>query len=124
MATAYPLAGKDGSVTGASTAAKIRSWEGTIELDLHEVTNFDSNGWKEFVRGLRGMTGTIRCVGDPPAIDGTGASSIALKEGTGGYMISGSALLSNFRFNVDIGAEIGHEFDYTFNGEATIAESS
>ena len=121
MATAYPIAGKSGSVTGASTAAKIRSWEATIEMEVHDVTNFDSSGWKEFVEGLQGCSGTIRMVGDAPA--NGGAAAIVLSEGTGGAKISGSVVLSNVKCNVDIGAEVGHEADFTFNGEAKVEEA-
>lgn len=121
MATAYALAGKDGSVSGVGSATKVRRWEATIEMDVHDVTNFDSSGWREFVSGLKGCTGSISCVGDPPTID-EAANSVVLSEGTGGMQISGSAKLHNIRYNVDIEGEIGHEFDFTMNGEATVGE--
>lgn len=121
MATAYPKAGKDGSVTGTGAGAKIRAWEATIEIELHDVSNFDGNGWKEFVQGLKSATGSLRAVGDAATFSAT-ISDLVLSEGTGGVQLSGAAVASNVRYNVDIGGEIGHECDFTFTGSVVVSE--
>lgn len=52
------LTGKSGSVyVGANKVAEISNWSLDIGADEIDITNFDSDGWKEFLAGLKEWSG-------------------------------------------------------------------
>lgn len=59
------IAGKNGAVyidaTGGTPAeaADVQSWSLDIGADALDVTAFDDSGWRTFVAGLKGYTGSI-----------------------------------------------------------------
>jgi predicted secreted protein len=54
------IAGKGGSVMlGANKIAEIENWSLDLGADDIEVTNFDSEGWKEYLAGLKEWSGSI-----------------------------------------------------------------
>ncbi len=54
------LTGKDGSVyLGANKVAEIENWSLDLEADDVETTSFDSDGWKEYLAGLKGWSGSF-----------------------------------------------------------------
>jgi predicted secreted protein len=54
------LAGKGGAVKlGANKIAEISNWSLDLGADDIEITSFDSNGWKEYLAGLKEWSGSI-----------------------------------------------------------------
>jgi len=54
------LSGKSGSVyIGANKVAEISKWSLDCKADNLDVTNFDSQGWKEFLAGLKEWSGSF-----------------------------------------------------------------
>jgi predicted secreted protein len=54
------LAGKGGAVKlGANKIAEISNWSLDLGADDVEITSFDSNGWKEYLAGLKEWSGSI-----------------------------------------------------------------
>lgn len=54
------IAGKDGSVyIEAYKVAEINSWSLDLGADDIDITSFDSNGWKEFLAGLKEWSGSF-----------------------------------------------------------------
>lgn len=54
------VAGKGGSVKiGANKVAEIENWSLDLGADDIETTSFDSNGWKEYLQGLKEWSGSI-----------------------------------------------------------------
>lgn len=54
------IAGKGGSVyIGANKVAEVVSWSLDLEGETIETTNLDSNGWRQFIQGLKGWSGSI-----------------------------------------------------------------
>ena len=53
------LAGKGGSLNiGANKVAEIANWSLDLGADDIDVTSFDSNGWKEYLAGLKEWSGS------------------------------------------------------------------
>ncbi|OPZ46816.1 MAG: Phage major tail protein 2 [Bacteroidetes bacterium ADurb.BinA104] len=53
------LTGKDGGVySGANKVAELSNWSLDLGTDTPETTNFDSNGWKEYIAGLKEWSGS------------------------------------------------------------------
>ena len=53
------LTGKDGGVySGANKVAELSNWSLDLGADTPETTNFDSNGWKEYIAGLKEWSGS------------------------------------------------------------------
>lgn len=54
------IAGRGGSVfLGANRVSDIANWSIDAAADNIDVTDFDSNGWKEFLAGLREWSGSF-----------------------------------------------------------------
>jgi predicted secreted protein len=54
------IAGKGGAVKlGTNKVAEIANWSLDLGADDIDVTSFDSNGWKEFLAGLKEWSGSI-----------------------------------------------------------------
>ncbi len=54
------VAGKGGSVLiGAATVAEISNWSLDLGADDIDITSFDSDGWKEYLAGLKEWSGSL-----------------------------------------------------------------
>ena len=54
------LAGKGGAVKlSANKVAEISNWSLDLGADDIDITSFDSNGWKEYLAGLKEWSGSI-----------------------------------------------------------------
>jgi predicted secreted protein len=54
------LAGKSGAVKlGTNKIAEISNWSLDLGADDIEITSFDSEGWKEYLAGLKEWSGSI-----------------------------------------------------------------
>jgi predicted secreted protein len=54
------ISGYGGKVrVGAATVSEIGNWQLDIDAEMLDKTNFQSNGWKEFIAGLKEWTGSF-----------------------------------------------------------------
>lgn len=69
------VTGKDGAVKlGVNKVAEMSNWSLDLGADDVDTTNFDSDGWKEFLAGLKEWSGSIE--GNFVADDTTGQKAI------------------------------------------------
>ncbi len=100
------IAGKDGSVyIGTTKVAEISNWSLDLSADDIETTNFDSEGWKEYLAGLKEWSGSIE--GNFKPSDTNGQKAILQA------WASGEALTFNFKVNDTV----------TFSGSALVKPS-
>lgn len=100
------LAGKGGAVKlGANKIAEISNWSLDLGADDIEITSFDSNGWKEYLAGLKEWSGSIE--GNLKTDDTNGQKAIL------NAWLNGTKL--SFTFEVSSGV--------TFQGEAFVKPS-
>lgn len=100
------LAGKSGAVKlGANKVAEISNWSLDLGADDIEITSFDSNGWKEYLAGLKEWSGSIE--GNLKTNDTNGQKAIL------NAWLNGTKL--SFTFEVSSGV--------TFTGEAFVKPS-
>ena len=86
------IAGKSGGVyLGSNKIGELSSWSLDLGADDIEITSFDSNGWKEYLAGLKEWSGSIE--GNFKSGDTNGQKAII------NAWISGTAL--NFEFRID-----------------------
>jgi len=65
------LAGKGGSVyIDTYKVAEISTWSLDLGADDIDITSFDSNGWKEFLAGLKEWSGSFEGNFDPTDTNG------------------------------------------------------
>jgi len=100
------LAGKSGAVKlGANKVAEISNWSLDLGADDIDITSFDSNGWKEYLAGLKEWSGSIE--GNLKTNDTNGQKAIL------NAWLNGETL--EFTFEVSSGV--------TFKGEALVKPS-
>ena len=100
------VTGKGGAVKlGANKVAEISNWSLDLGADDIDITSFDSNGWKEFLGGLKEWSGSIE--GNLKTGDTSGQKAILQA------WLSGETL--DFTFEVSSGV--------TFSGSALVKPS-
>lgn len=100
------ITGKEGSVhSGANKVAEITNWSLDLGADDIETTNFDSNGWKEYLAGLKEWSGSIE--GNFKADDTNGQKAILQA------WANGEALAFDFKVSDTV----------TFSGSALVKPS-
>lgn len=100
------LTGKGGAVKlGANKVAELANWSLDLGADDIDVTSFDSNGWKEYLAGLKEWSGSIE--GNLKMDDTNGQKAIL------NAWLTGTAL--DFSFEVSAGV--------TFQGSALVKPS-
>lgn len=68
------IAGFGGAVkVNGQKVAEINNWSMELDADDIDVTSFDSNGWKEYIAGARGWSGSFEGNFDPEDTTGQGA---------------------------------------------------
>lgn len=123
------IAGKGGSVyIDANKVAEISQWSIDCEADDIDVTSFDSNGWKEFIAGLKEWSGSFEGNLNPNDTNGQVALINAWLNGTTVNLelridatkkLSGSALVKpSIEMPVDDKGSIS--FDFQGTGQLTI----
>lgn len=122
------IAGKGGSVyIGANKVAEISQWSIDCEADDIDVTSFDSNGWKQFIAGLKEWSGSFEGNFNPNDTNGQVALINAWLNGTTVNLelridatkkISGSAFVKlSIEMPVDDKSSIS--FDFQGTGQPT-----
>lgn len=109
------ISGKNANVSIAGATFCARTWSITDDSDILDGTTTCSGGWKEYVEGLDGFTGTI--MGYTFVDVDTGLKAILISDAE--VTISGSAFVkTDFSGSVD-GLE---EFTYnlTFSGVVSV----
>lgn len=123
------LPGKGGNISwGGAAVAGMGEWNLDINVDTEEITNFASNGWKEYLATLKSWTGS--CTGTYEsadaaqdamitAITGTGAAAAVVFTVTSGVTLSGQAILTATGLPVQVGGKVEISFDMQGTGALT-----
>ena len=97
------VTGKDGGVyIGASKIAELENWSLDMGADDVDVTSFDSEGWKEFLAGLKEWSGSAE--GNYDSTDTAGQKAILTA------WLNGEAVTLDLKVNSTI----------TFSGSALV----
>ena len=110
------IAGYGGAVTGLAAATEITNWSIDLTQEILEATSFASNGWREFILGLKGGTGTFTCVGTPPAI----GSDTSVVFDTGGPTITGDILVGSITYNTPVDGIVSYDVTFTLCGSISL----
>ena len=124
------IAGKGGSVyISTNKVAEISQWSLDCKADNIDITSFDSNGWKEFLAGLKEWSGSFEGNFKPSDTNGQAAlisawqsgSTVTLKlniESTTKYF-QGSAYV-DFSVDMPVDDKGGFSCDFQGTGSLTI----
>ena len=117
MAATVAISGKSGSVTGTG-ASNVTEWNADLTYELLPATSFDYGGWKENVLGVRGLTGSLTCIGTKPT---SGAvATLALNTG-GTATLSCAANIGKVGYKVPAEGRVEYTADFESTGVVTIA---
>ena len=114
------LAGKNGNVTGVTGVTEIREWSVTLAVDVLDATSMASAGWREFILGLQGATGSLTAVGLTMPATGTIVALVLQSGTTGAPQISGAAILGSVEASTPHDGVVEYSSDFTFNGVVTV----
>ncbi|MDQ7794149.1 MAG: phage tail tube protein [bacterium] len=121
------LSGKSGTVyIGANRVAEIAKWSLDCKADNIDVTSFDSEGWKEFLAGLKEWSGSFEGNFKPTDTNGQAAIINAWLNGTPVSLecridatkkFAGSALVS---FGIEMPVDAEGSFSCDYQGTAAL----
>lgn len=121
------ITGKSGSIKiGAVVVSAMASWKLDLQGDVKEVTNFQSNGWKENISGIKSWSGSSDGQWNVSA-DVTGQTALqnALLNGTimamvynldGTHNYSGNALVKKISIDEAVDGVVKFSVDYEGTG--------
>ena len=123
------VTGKDGGVyIGASKIAELANWNLDLGADDVDVTSFDSEGWKEFLAGLKEWSGSAEGNYDSTDTAGQKAILTAWLNGeavtldlkvTDTIKFSGSALVKP-SIETPVDDKVSFSFDFQGTGPLTL----
>ena len=109
----------------------VHKWTLTTDADIEEATDFNSNGWKEFITGCVGFSAVVEgwwnnaeakllgTVADLPAIFGGNNASAKFyvdKSNSPAQMYSGNFLIASAEFDCDVKGNVTWKMNLTGNG--------
>ena len=109
------IAGKTGTVNGVCNS--VKSWEINVTTDMLDVTDFCSGGWKEFIEGLSGATGSLVAT---EAFTLVGPATLTLANSAGGVSITGDAFLNEKGYSNAVDGAIEYNYSFTYTGAVTV----
>lgn len=115
--TTTALAGYEGSVTGVAGTAEITSWTISLTQDVLDATSFDSSGWRQFVAGLKGATGSMTAKGLDFDLGATASAVFTTKAGSKTF--TASILINESTTSVPVDGIIEYSCSFTVCGEVT-----
>ena len=113
------LSGKGGSISGVNNA-DCTNWAINLTVDLVDVTNTESSGWKSFVEGLYGATGSFTAVGSTLPTRGAATGTFITDSGAS-VTISGSIIVESVTITSDVAGRVEFSGSFTFNGQPTVS---
>ena len=115
------LSGKNGKVSNANGATQIMEWTFAEVAEPLDITNFDSAGFREFLVGLEGASGSLTLVGTHPTTGPT-SSDLELDVGSaiGDLRFSAEAILGEVETSVAADGVVTFSVDFTITGTVTV----
>jgi hypothetical protein len=111
------ISGKTGSVVYSAGTLCATSWTVDYNVDKLDVTCFTGNGWKEFIAGLKEVTGSFVSLDDPSGVDP--ATIVAVTLANDDVSFSGSAFVS-ISVSTPVDGRVENTFDVTFTGSVSV----
>jgi hypothetical protein len=111
------ISGKTGTVTLGSGTICASEWSVNFEMDRLDASCFTSDGWKEFVAGLKSVTGSVTSFDDPGSLDPTALVGVTLANDD--ISFSGSAFL-NLAVTTPVAGLVENVYDVQFSGSVTV----
>ena len=120
MATSA-ISGKSGTLSGATGASEVREWTVTVTGEPLDATSFDSAGWREFVLGLKGATGSFVCIGAKPVVEDGVTLTLETDGGaTPKATIEASAIINSVEYATPVDGLVAYSVDFTMSGEVEV----
>jgi hypothetical protein len=115
------LSGKNGTAVIGSSTYEVTQWQANLEHEMVDGTSFESAGWKEFVPGLQGATGSLTMIGGigPDTSSAAVSLELAVSTTSGDLKITGSAFLQTRGASTPVDGRVEYTADFTFTGAVT-----
>lgn len=116
---ANSLSGKQGSISGVGNDQSFE-WSIDLTVDIPEATTQQDSGWRTFVEGLYGATGSFSCRGN--TLPSRGAVTVTCITDSGAAVtISGAAIVSVVSITSPVDGIVEFTGSFTFNGQPTVS---
>lgn len=116
------ISGKVGAIySGAVQLSGFYDWELTYEMEKHDVTDYESDGWRKFIEGLSGWSATAKRwfqVGQTTLNAGTAYTIRYYLNVDTGLYLTGTSLVISRNPNSPIDGPVGD--DIGFQGSAVL----
>jgi predicted secreted protein len=123
------ISGLGGGVyAGTNKVAEIKDWKLDIDADTLDTSTFDGNGWKTFIAGQRGWSGSFGGQWKMSDVTGQKAWQDAMLAGTtlvvkldvnGTNNYTGTAFIKKQSVSTPSNAVVDINFDFQGNGALT-----
>jgi hypothetical protein len=111
------IAGKTGIVVVDSGTICATEWSVDFSVDRLDVSCFTGDGYREFIAGLKQVTGSITSLDDPGSFDPATLASVTLTNDD--ISFAGSAFL-NLAATTPVEGRVEYTYDVQFSGSVTV----
>lgn len=115
------ISGKSGTMTGQTGGTEITEWSVTLTGEALEATSMASAGWREFILGLQGGTGSFTCIGSEPTVEEIASLVLETDDGvTPIVTITGKAIINSVEHGVSVEGVVTYSAEFTFSGAVVV----
>lgn len=124
MAIASGIDGKVGIGVGSDVIANVTEWTADVKHAIQGTTSFTEE-WDTYVKGIRGMSGSLKCIFNAADTNGQAALKTACFNGTTVALklyydttnsVSATAFIDGLKISNKVTGICEAEFNYTTTG--------
>jgi hypothetical protein len=118
------ISGKNGSVTFSSGDTYVKSWTLDYNADLYETTNFDDSGYRTYITGFTGWSGSYECnySTDNSAVPGSTGEIVLMSSTESEGSWRGDVYITGMTVNAPVDGLVTQ--NYTFQGSGALTVNS
>jgi hypothetical protein len=118
------ISGKNGSVTFSSGDTYVKSWTLDYNADLYETTNFDDSGYRTYITGFTGWSGSYECNCSTAnsAVPGSTGEIVLMSSTESEGSWRGDVYITGMTVNVPVDGLVTQ--NYTFQGSGALTVNS
>lgn len=116
------VSGKSGSVEFSSKLAEVKGFTLNADCNTPDVTSTDSNGWAEFVAGVKSWSGsfdTLVCV-DLVGSVGVGSFKVGTAASASTPIFTGTIIVKGPSATLAVEGEVRYSYNFQGTGPLTI----
>lgn len=116
------VTGQNGTVTFGSKVAEVKGFSVNTDCNTPDITSTDSNGWAEFLAGIKSWSGSFEALTCVNLVGSTGVGSFAVGTAASAStpIFSGTVIVKGPSVALAVEGEVRYSYNFQGSGPLTI----